>query len=370
MNKPKMMPSVCGLCQKAVTTDNPFTRDHVFPQGLGEFTNAFIAPLCRECNTKIGKKLEEAVFHSSYVAVIRALLRIRSKNSIKNQLPHRNPLPPESERKAVDPLADVTVEWKGQTLHARAVTENGHVDLPDVLFIERKDEEPLILSVADKGIDQIVAMAFNAIAGTKANIELYHKDPAIIQEWQKRMAESGFMMENMSIEPPSALLKGHVHGTMEETHLRTHGYWLLKGMLCAGIDPKLLANLANYVHTGVYNPKLCWSTFKGFGSPNPKQTFEQHLFGHHIEWFIFTHHFQGIVTVFATEQHATITHFKVMHGEDARQIIIPGPGAIKAGYYKDGPAGAGWCEHIQRREILQSSRPAGVEPVWPPVPRK
>ena len=226
MSQPKKKPVLCGLCQKRATARNPLTRDHVFPQGLGVFTNAFIARLCLKCNTKVGKKLEDAVFHSSYVAIIRALLQIRSKNSIKNKIPYRNPLPPESERKAVDPLADVTVEWKGKTLQARAVTENGHVDLPDVLFIERKDEEPIVLSVADKDIDQIVSMATNAIAGKRANIELYHKDPAIIKEWQKRMVESGLLVGTMSIEPPSALLKGHVHGTMEEIHLQTHGYIL------------------------------------------------------------------------------------------------------------------------------------------------
>lgn len=352
----------CPLCQLPIRPGQG-TRDHVIPRGLGSFHGSFTVPSHQSCNNERGKELEAGVLHRSYYAGLRGSMGIRST---------------QSNRAFVDPLAvardeggehfsDIIANWHQQQVPVERMAESGRLHLPPMLVAEMADgsEEPGVLiaglSVDEAALKMDELLRSLAARGLKGKVRVYHDDPAFAQGVAAKVEVANVKFRRDEEGPerpgPAMPLPCRLTGYMDETHLRAHGFWLLKAMAFAKIHPRFLAHLARYVRTGHFDPAKCWASWENHGAVEGHPVVEQNHFTHRIEWNVHRAHATAGVLLFGHGTAGLVARYRFTLPEHVKEILIPGQGAVIAGYVQGGRPGEGWMELIQHREVVQTSRP-------------
>lgn len=350
----------CPFCQRPIRP-NEGTDDHVLPQGLGAFTAAPTVRTHRRCNNERGKELEAAVLHQSYYTGLRGALTIRSRQSKRTW---KDPLEAARQRSG-ERFTDVIVGWHGQEVSAASMTPQGQLVLPPMLVVEAQDgvEEPgqpisglSAVEVGKKLNDMLHDLRGR---GVRAGVRAYHDDQEFVRQALTHV-DAEFRRDEVGVENGGQpqLLTCKMTGYFAEVHLRAHGFWLLKAMTNGGVHPKYLVHLARYVRTGKLHAADCFSTLDKIGEARSERPMDQGLYAHRIEWNVEQSHATGGVMLFGIGNAGLVARFRFALPQNVKEILIPGQGAVIAGYTSGGRPGQGWIEMLKDQRVVSTSRPS------------
>jgi len=342
------------------------SRDHVLPEGLGQFDKPFITDrICKECNNHYGRILETPLLRQSFFTPIRNMLGIRSAKSKKKTF--QDPLKT-LRNSGPTKFAELDVTVRG--INVKPIFNGVTIaELPTTALIDFQNgiKTSIELIGTPAEMAKQIVNTMNGIKGT-VNIYAYNKDD--VEAVMTILNGEGFVHEGQPIEisreSRRIVVKCAIDGQLNETHLRAHGYILIKSLLYAGYDPAMLKNLIEFVKGSPPSINACGQFDQVMRDANiqEKTLLEQEDIHHCVGWDVSDTETHGFVGLFANQQMAIVAHFSARH--PTRQLVlapghIPGNGRIAAAYHNDGNPGHGWCMLIRNGTVEETSRPGSSQ---------
>jgi hypothetical protein len=324
------------------------SRDHVFPEGLGSFSNALVYNgFCGVCNNECGK-LEHHLLSQSFYTTIRSMLGISSVKRKKGPFVDRIR---ELRERGKSNLADVTVNRGGMVLRPEFCgSDVPGIQLPPIAELHFEDGRIDYIELTGLTPREAADKVIPIIKSSKATVYIKSNQDIVTEITSLITSETNSIAAAIELEPGTGTImqtQGSLTGTVNGTHIKAMGFILLKALLLAGFDREALENLIGFIHknslSGIqFNLRKKLDDAGGI-------TMQQHMFRHTIQWRSGMDAIIATVIPFHSDRSIAGAIFRIQYPR-VRKILSPpyhpGHGSATARYHRRNPGdppGRGEC---------------------------